>query len=422
MVLVVDAPHSERDLEDRTGHTAEVDGFLQTVRGGASQVGEQVVVEDVVDLLDPVLLGLTLRQRLLEVLVGVLGGVESIGLVGGSVHGPLDVGVDDWDHPLVGDDGVVDVRIRLHPQRLHEGDQEDAVPCGRELYVQGVVLELLVVLAVLLQLDDGLRAESVLLGEDLCGNGLGLGLLAVLDQHPVGSQVLERDQDPLGTADDEVSSGIPGVLLDLAEVVVVLLVADLLESQPVLDDVPVEAASPGFDHHGEVADLDALGEELGRVLDGVLGALRLVDGEVHVDRRAVVEVPEPGLHGGQRCLGTVGLDDDGTDVLALVEGVVLPDVDGGRGLDFDLSVLRSVPSDADDQVPSVARLLVHVDPDESVVGAVVLERDFVDDPLHPAVGVLIRSEEVIEGRDVVVDDVVSFEIKIDQIPHLSPSC
>jgi hypothetical protein len=64
-------------------------------------------------------------------------------------------------------------------------------------------------------------------------------------------------------------------------------------------------------------------------------------------------------------------------------------------------------------VPSVTAVLVDVDPDDTVIGTVILDGYVVDDPLHPAVGVVFRSEEVVEGRDVVVDDVVTLEIKIN---------
>ena len=48
-----------------------------------------------------------------------------------------------------------------------------------------------------------------------------------------------------------------------------------------------------------------------------------------------------------------------------------------------------------------------------MIDAVGLDGNVVDDPLHPAVRIVLRSEEVVERRYVVVDDVVAFEIKIN---------
>ena len=136
----------------------------------------------------------------------------------------------------------------------------------------------------------------------------------------------------------------------------------------------------------------------------------LVDLEVDLDAGHVVEVPEPGLHGGELVLVSVGLGD-----LRRV------DPDGGLALGEDVSVLVPLPSDVDLDVLAVGALGVELD--DTSLGVIGGNPDVIDDPLHPAVEVLgddlvgtclVRivdgGEEVVEGLDVVVDDVFVLEV------------
>ena len=269
VVLVVLLPLPEGQLQDGAGDAPEEDRLLHTVGLGVPEVRQQRPVEDALDLLGPVLLRLTGGEVPLEEQDGVLLGVVPVGGVGLLVERGLDVGVDDVGHRLVGDDGLEDLLIGLHPQRLHQGDERDGT--GGDGHGDHDH-------AVLLLLNEGEGAVSVLLGEHLGDLDGGTVLLVVLDHDPVGGQVLERDQDPLGSADDEVSTGLPGVLLLLHELVEVLGVGECALEVP-LDDLAVEVAAFGFDHHREVPDVDpflALGHLL---LDAVL-----VDLEPHIDR------------------------------------------------------------------------------------------------------------------------------------------
>ena len=269
VVLVVLLPLAQGQLQDGTRDASEEDGLLHAVRLGVSEVGQQGPVEDALDLLRPVLLRLTGGEVPLQEQDGILLCVVTVGCVGLLVERGLDVGVDDVRHGLVGDDGLEDLLVGLHPQGLHQGDERDG--SGGDGHGDHDH-------AVLLLLYEREGAVPVLLGEHLGDLDGGAVLLVVLDHDPVGGQVLECDQDPLGSSDDEVSSGLPGVLLLLDELLDVLGVGEgALEV--LLDDLPVEIASLGPDHHGEVSDVDPLVPLGHLLLDPVL-----VDLEPHVDR------------------------------------------------------------------------------------------------------------------------------------------
>ena len=137
VVLVVLLPLPEGEFEDGLGDTSQIDRFLHAVLFGVSEVRKQGTVEDGLDLLDPVLLGLSGGEIPLEVQQRILGGVVSgqdlvgrrrRGLghgqtgLGVDVEGAFDVGVDDVGHSVVGDYGLVDVGILLHTEGLHKGD------------------------------------------------------------------------------------------------------------------------------------------------------------------------------------------------------------------------------------------------------------------------------------------------------------
>ena len=385
VVLVVLLPLAERELEDGAGDTSEEDRLLHAVRLGVTEVGQQRAVEDGLDLLRPVLLRLAGGEVPLQEENGVLLGVVTVGCVGLLVERGLDVGVHDVGHRVVGDDRLEDLGVGLHSEGLHQGDEGDGTGCDGDGDHDH---------AVLLLLDECEGAVSVLLGEDLGNFDCRAVFLVVLDHDPVGCEVLERDQDPLGTSDDEVPSGLPGVLLLPDELRGVLGVGEGVLHVP-LQDLPVEVAAVGLDHHGEVPDVDpflALGDVL---LDAVL-----VDLEVDVHGGHVVEVPEPGLHGGQLVAVSVGLHDLG-----------LVDAYGGLGLDVDVPVLVPLPADVDLDVPAVGALGVELD--DTAVGVIGGDPDVVHDPLHPAVVALGCGEEIVEGRDVVVDDVVLCEVQFD---------
>ena len=97
------------------------------------------------------------------------------------------------------------------------------------------------------------------------------------------------------------------------------------------------------------------------------------------------------------------------------------DPDGGLALGEDVSVLVPLPSDVDLDVLTVGALGVELD--DTSLGVIGGNPDVIDDPLHPAVEVLgddlvgtclVRivdgGEEVVEGLDVVVDDVFVLEV------------
>ena len=384
VVLVVLLPHAEAELQDGAGDASEEDGLLHTVVHGVSEVGQQGPVEDPLDLLGPVLLGLTGGEVPLEEQDGILGGVESVGRVGLLVERRLDVGVDDVGHALVGDDGLVDLLVLLHPQGLHQGDEGDASGCHGDGHHDR---------AVLLLLDEGERTVSVLLGEHLGDLHGGAVLLVVLDHHPVGGEVLESDQDPLGPSDNEVSSGLAGILPLPDELVLVLVIGERTVLEPG-HHLAVQIASRGLHHHRKVSDVDpAL----------VLGHLDLrpvpVDIEPDEDLGHVVEVPEPGLHRGELMAVSVRLGDGGR-----------LDANGGLGLEIDVAV--GIPLPAYVYLDVLAADLLGVERYDAPLGVVGRDADVVDDPLHPAVGIVRSSKEIVERRNVMADNIVIFEIQL----------
>ena len=82
----------------------------------------------------------------------------------------------------------------------------------------------------------------------------------------------------------------------------------------------------------------------------------------------------------------------------------LIDTDSGLGVQIDGTVIVPLPTDVDLDVPATGTL--GVEPDDSTLGVISGNPDVVDDPLHPALGVIGTREEVVEGCGVVIDNVV----------------
>ncbi len=392
MVLVVLFPLPEGELEDRAGYAAQVDGLLHAVLGRVSQVGEQRVVEDALDLLGPVLLGLPCGEVPLEEQDGVLGRVIAVGRVRLLVEGRLDVGVDRIGHRVVRDDRFEYLLVGLHAKRLHEGDEGNGARCHGDGHHEH---------SVLLLLDEGQGAVAFPLGKHLGGLHGRSVFLVVLDHDPVGRQVFERYQGPLGPSDYEVPSGLLGVLLVRDKRVVVFFLGEAVV-EPEAHDVPVEVASPGLDHHRHVSDPDPFVPFGDGDLLSVLEHL-----EAHVNGREIVQVPEPGLHGHELVAVSVGLHDlRGLDAYGRLRGRV------------DTARLGPRSSDADLDVPSAGAL--RVEPDRPACGVVRRYAYVVDDPLHPAVRVVGRGQEVVERGYVVVYYVAFREIKVYEVSHAFP--
>ena len=384
MVLVV-RRHPLRDgfPEEVLCHTAEEDCLLSPGGLVVAEVGEEGTVQDGLDLLGPVLFCLAGCEVPLEVCDRILLGVESVRGPVLCVVGALEVGEDDVLHFLAGTEDVVDFAVLLHSECLEEGNEGDGA--GYDRYRDHEC-------TIFLHFDLGQCTVSFFLGEHLDGgDGLSV-LLCPVVEHPVGGEVLEGDEDPLGSANDEVSSGLTGILLEFDEFLVVFLIVLHLLLGLSLDLGPVEVAAFGLHHHGQVADVDPT------VVVKVLLDTVLVDLEADVYGGHVVEVPEPCLHGGELVLVSVGLH----------HGRGL-DANGGFGLGDDVPFRIPLPSDADLDVLSVGALGVELDDSaDRVVGG---HPGVIDDLLHPAVGVVAGREEVVEGFHVVVDDVFVLEVK-----------
>ncbi len=377
VVLVILLPHPDAELEDVAGDPAQEVGLLDAVLLGVAQVGQQRAVDDRLDLLLPVLLGLSGGELALQEGDGIFGGEYAVWRVQLLVVTLLDVGVHDVGHLRNAHDGVVDVLVVLHVQRLHQGHQGDLTGGGGDGDHED---------AVLLLLHQGEGAVALPLREYLGHFELGAVALVELDHDPVGGEVLQGDEHPLGPADDEVSAGVGGVLRSFHELPAVLLIGQLTLLLHVL---PVEVAALGAEHDRKVSQVDLLR----LLLDAVL-----YDGEVQLDGGHVVDVPKPRLHRRQVVSGPVGLPDHGG-----------PDADGGAGLGVDHARLLIPPAaDADlDYAPVGA---VGVQADDAPLSVVSSDAEVVHDLLHPAVGVVQCGEEIVVAGNVMVYDAALLEI------------
>ncbi len=355
VVLVVLLPHPDAELQDVAGDPAQEVGLLDAVLLGVAQVGKQGAVDDRLHLLLPVLLGLPGGELALQVCDGVLGGEDAVWRVQLLVVALLDVGVHDVGHLRDAHDGIVDVLVLVHPQGLHERHQRDLPGGGGNGHHED---------AVLLLLHQGKGAVALLLREDLGHLQLGAVPLVELDHHPVGGQVLEGYEHPLGPAGDEVSARIGRVLSGLHELPAVLLVGQLALLLHVL---LVKGAALGAEHDGKVAEVDLLRLLLDAVLD---------DGEVQLYGGHVVQVPQPGLHGGEAVGGPVGLPYHGS-----------ADADGGAGLGIDQPRLL-VPPAAHADLDDAAVGTIGVQADDPSLGVIRGDAQVVHDLLHPAVGIV----------------------------------
>jgi hypothetical protein len=143
VVLVVGLPVAEGKLQNGAGDASQEDGLLVPGARGVAQVGQQAAVEDALDLLGPVLLGLARGELLLQVVDGVFCALDPRRGVELGVQGLLEVGVQDVGHGVLGDDGVVDLAVVLHAEGLHEDDQGDLARGGGDGHDQDAVLLLL---------------------------------------------------------------------------------------------------------------------------------------------------------------------------------------------------------------------------------------------------------------------------------------
>src|SRR6059036_3633718 len=386
VVLVVLPAHAEGQLEDRAGDPSEEDRLLNPVLAGVAEVREQRPIEDRLDFLDPIFLRLARRELLLEVVDRVVSREDPVRWVDLLVLALLDVRVDDVGHLGRRDDGVVDVLVFLHAQGFHEDDQRDLPGGGRHADDQ---------LPVLLLLHQGEGAVPLFLGEDLRDLDLAAVALVEFDQDAVRGEVFERDQGPRRTADDEVPARVVRIFAHLDELPLVLVGGELPFRLHVLF---VEETPLRLDHDREVADVDPLRLPLDAVLD---------DREVEVDRRGVVQVPQPRLHRIERMGGAVGLLDDGQ-------------AQRDRRLRLEVDPAAVVPLPADSDLDHVAFGPVLVDLDDASAFVFGRRSKVVYDPLHSRVRIVDRGKEVVERGDVMVDDGAFSEERIDEFAHALP--
>src|SRR2546422_492429 len=386
VVFVVLPAHAEGQLEDGAGNATEEDRLLDPVLAGVAEVREERPVQDRLDFLDPIFFRLARRELLLEVADRVVPREDPVRRVDLLVLALLDVRVDDVGHLGRRYDGVVDVLVLLHAQGFHEDDQRDLPGGGRHADDQ---------LPVLLLLHQGEGAVPLFLGEDLRDLDLAAVPFVEFDEDAVRGEVFERDQGPLGPADDEIPAGVVRILAHLDELALVLVGGELPFRLHVL---LVEEAPFRLDHDREVADMHPLRLPLDTVLD---------DREVEVDRRGVVQVPQPRLHRIERVGGAVGLLDDGQ-------------AQRDRRFRLEVNPPAIVPLPADPDFDYVAFGPVLVELDDAAAFVFGRRPKVVHDPLHPRVRIVDRGKEVVERGNVMVDDGAFSEERIDEFAHALP--
>ena len=157
VVLVVLRPQVQGEFQHRPCNSSEEDSLLEPRIRGVAEMGQEGAVDDRFHLLHPVVLCLARGKLLLQIVQCVLGGEYSAGGVLLAVLCILYISIYYICHLWLGDDGVVDVLIVIHAQRLHEHDKGDAAG-GGDLHFQHSVLFLL---------HQGKCAVSLPLGEYL---------------------------------------------------------------------------------------------------------------------------------------------------------------------------------------------------------------------------------------------------------------
>src|SRR3989441_537519 len=220
-------------------------------------------------------------------------------------------------------------------------------------------------------------------------------LCVEFDGGGVGGEFFERDRGPLGPADDEIPAGVVRILAHLDELALVLVGGELPFRLHVL---LVEETPFRLDHDREVADVHPLRLPLDAVLD---------DREVEVDRRGVVQVPQPCLHRIEGMGGAVGLLDDGQ-------------AQRDRRFRLEVNPAAIVPLPADADLDYVAFGPVLVELDDATAFVFGRRPKVVHDPMHPRVRIVDRGEKVVERGNVMVHDGAFSEERVDEFAHALP--
>ena len=283
VVLVVGCLVGQRHFKHLTDDAAHENGLLLAVGGGVAEVRQELTVKELVDALLTVLTLLAGGELLLEPFVSFLGVHRVVLFV---VVDFVDVGHDVLEGLSGACDGGENLLVVVDAKGTHQQDHGDGGRAGRaDLHHEHAVTALL---------DGEGLAHTVLLGEDFGDLGL-LGVALVdLHGHAVWREVFHRDEHALGAVDDEVTTGVEGVLALGAEQAVpcVHVVMGRGGGQHAVTGnvVGVQVAALGAHHDRHVADLDRL---LGVPRNAVA-----VNGEVNGDRGEVGQLAQTALHWG----------------------------------------------------------------------------------------------------------------------------
>ena len=206
MVLVVGVTAFNGHFQDLANDASEVDSFLFSVAVLIAQVGEEFSVKELVDPCFTVFLLLASGEFLFQPLMAFFCGHDFVFFV---VVDFVDVGHDELERVGVSGDGLEDVLVVFNAQGSHEQDHGNGGRTGgADLDHEHAISSLF---------NGQGFAHTVLLGENLGHFGL-LGVpLVDLNGDSVGGEVFHRNEDTLGSVDDEITTGVKRVFTTLSE-------------------------------------------------------------------------------------------------------------------------------------------------------------------------------------------------------------
>ena len=205
VVLVVGVTAFNGHFENLADDAAEIDSFLFTVFNLVAKVGQQFTVKQLVDTCFTVFLLLASGEFLLQPLVAFFSSDHFVFFV---VVDFVDVGNDELEGICVSSDSLENLLVVFNAECTHEHDNGN---CGgtssADLDHEHSVTALF---------NSKWLSHTVFLRENLSDFGLLSVALVDLNSDTVRSQVFHRDENTLGTVDNEIASGVKGVLAFLA--------------------------------------------------------------------------------------------------------------------------------------------------------------------------------------------------------------
>ncbi len=206
MILVVGFLIVEGHLKDLTDDTAEEDSLLLSIFWLVTQVREKFTVKQLIDTSFTVFLLLTSSKFLLQPLVGFRLAFDLKFFV---VVDFVDVGNNKLECLLWTRDGSEDFLVVFDSESSHKQDNRDWCRSSSTHFDHEHTVSSL--------LNGQRLAHAVLLREDFCNLCSLCSSLVNLDCDTVRRQVFHRNENALGSVDDEVATRIERVFAFFAK-------------------------------------------------------------------------------------------------------------------------------------------------------------------------------------------------------------